>query len=54
MHNTVFCSYTKKFRKALENSGNYDALPTNPKKEFDYIPQDLIIASLPSYGFHRP
>ena len=43
---------TEKWKKNVDNGGDFGALLTDPSKVFDGIPHDLIIAKLEAYGFH--
>ena len=47
----MFSSDIEKFRKSLDQGGEYKALLTNLSKAFSCVPLDLIIAKLHAYGF---
>ena len=42
-----------KWKKIVDNGGVFGALLTDLSKAFDCILQDLIIAKLEAYGFHK-
>ena len=43
----------EKFKKSLDQGGEYAALRTDLPKAFDCLPHDLIIAKLHAYGFDK-
>ena len=43
----------EKFKKSLDQGGEYAALLTDPSKGFDCLPHNLIIAKLHAYGFDK-
>ena len=43
----------EKFKKSLDQGGEYAALLTDLSKAFDCLPQDLITAKLHVYGFDK-
>ena len=47
-------SSVKKFKKSLQQGGEYAALLTDLSKEFDCLPHDLIVAELHAYNFDMP
>ena len=42
-----------KFKKSLNQGGEYAALPTDLSKGFDCLPHDLIIAKFRAHGFDK-
>ena len=43
----------EKFKKSLDQGGEYAALLTDLSRAFDCLPHNLIIAKLHAYGFHK-
>ena len=43
----------EKFKKSLDQGGEYAALLRDLPKAFDYLPHNLIIAKLHAYGFDK-
>ena len=43
----------EKFKKSLDQGGEYTSLLTDLSKALDFLPHDLIIAQLHAYGFDK-
>ena len=44
---------TEKWKKSIDNGGAFGALLTDLSKVFDYLPHELLIAKLDTYGFDK-